>query len=76
MVTTTTIQWCSMPTQIDHVGRPSWQVSDQVHYTKNNNKTIQAQIRGKKRWFLEPPLECYTECADHAVDVDHGHISK
>ncbi|KAF7493075.1 Bifunctional arginine demethylase and lysyl-hydroxylase JMJD6 [Sarcoptes scabiei] len=43
---------------IDHVGRPSWQ----------------AQIHGTKRWFLEPPLECYADCSDLTVDVNEGEI--
>ncbi|CAG2164130.1 unnamed protein product [Oppiella nova] len=31
---------------VDHVGHPSWQ----------------AQVRGTKKWILEPPTECYTTC--------------
>lgn len=46
--------------QIDHVGRPSWQ----------------AQLSGAKRWLLEPPLECYADCADLVVDVHEGDTSK
>nr|XP_027203789.1 bifunctional arginine demethylase and lysyl-hydroxylase psr-1-like [Dermatophagoides pteronyssinus] len=49
---------CGAHMHIDHVGRPSWQ----------------AQIKGTKRWFLEPPLECYPECLDLTIDVKQGDI--
>ncbi|KAK4295030.1 hypothetical protein Pmani_032388, partial [Petrolisthes manimaculis] len=43
---------------IDHVGNPSWQ----------------AQITGRKRWSLEPPPECYTQCSPLGVIVEPGDI--
>ncbi|XP_021943372.2 uncharacterized protein LOC110841977 isoform X1 [Folsomia candida] len=43
---------------IDHVINPSWQ----------------AQIKGKKRWFLQPPPECFYECQSLSVDVQPGDI--
>ncbi|CAG7821994.1 unnamed protein product [Allacma fusca] len=43
---------------IDHVINPSWQ----------------AQITGKKRWFLLPPPECYWSCQSFEVDVLPGEI--
>lgn len=45
--------------QIDHVINPSWQ----------------AQIKGVKRWFLQPPPECFYECRPISVDVQPGDIS-
>ena len=49
-------------TQIDAVGKPSWQ----------------AQIKGTKQWILEPPPECYFKCKSpkHVVVVQPGDISK
>ncbi|KAK7114488.1 uncharacterized protein [Littorina saxatilis] len=44
---------------VDNVHLPSWQ----------------AQITGTKRWTLEPPSECYTQCAARLqVDVRPGDI--
>ncbi|KAL7645329.1 UNVERIFIED_CONTAM: hypothetical protein RMT77_003715 [Armadillidium vulgare] len=43
---------------IDHVGNPSWQ----------------AQIKGRKTWTLEPPLECYFKCFNLQVTVNQGEI--
>ncbi|RXG72606.1 hypothetical protein Avbf_06151 [Armadillidium vulgare] len=45
---------------IDHVGNPSWQ----------------AQIKGRKTWTLEPPLECHFKCFNLQVTVNQGEISK
>ena len=46
--------------QIDDVELPSWQ----------------AQIRGTKKWTLEPPPECYLQCKSLNVIVHPGEISK
>ncbi|XP_038070346.1 bifunctional arginine demethylase and lysyl-hydroxylase psr-1-like [Patiria miniata] len=43
---------------IDDVELPSWQ----------------AQIKGHKRWTLEPPPECYLECQILEVEVHPGEI--
>ena len=43
---------------IDHVFLPSWQ----------------AQVSGAKRWFLQPPPECYFQCTSFSVDVAAGEI--
>ncbi|XP_054164429.1 bifunctional arginine demethylase and lysyl-hydroxylase JMJD6-like, partial [Oppia nitens] len=43
---------------IDHVGHPSWQ----------------SQVRGSKKWILEPPPECYTICQVLEVIVNSGEI--
>lgn len=46
---------------IDQVGNPSWQ----------------AQIKGRKKWTLEPPPECASECdPKHEVIINPGEISK
>lgn len=43
---------------IDRVRRPSWQ----------------AQIKGRKRWVLVPPYECYKECHRLEFDVNPGEV--
>ncbi|XP_022091989.1 bifunctional arginine demethylase and lysyl-hydroxylase psr-1-like [Acanthaster planci] len=43
---------------IDDVELPSWQ----------------AQVKGHKRWTLEPPPECYLECQTLEVEVHPGEI--
>ncbi|CAL8070830.1 unnamed protein product [Orchesella dallaii] len=43
---------------IDHVINPSWQ----------------GQIKGFKRWHLQPPPECFYECQSFHVDVHPGDI--
>ncbi|XP_074596729.1 uncharacterized protein LOC141851837 [Brevipalpus obovatus] len=43
---------------IDHVGHPSWQ----------------AQIKGAKRWTIQPPPECLFKCFTHTVEVHSGDI--
>ncbi|UYV72710.1 hypothetical protein LAZ67_10000383 [Cordylochernes scorpioides] len=43
---------------IDHVGNPSWQ----------------AQVRGSKRWRLEPPGECFMECVPLEVGLYPGDV--
>ncbi|XP_075219532.1 uncharacterized protein LOC142323588 [Lycorma delicatula] len=43
---------------IDNVNLPSWQ----------------AQLRGKKKWTLQPPPECYYECKKIDVVVNPGEI--
>ncbi|CAG2119147.1 unnamed protein product, partial [Medioppia subpectinata] len=47
-----------MQAMIDHVGHPSWQ----------------AQVKGAKKWILEPPPECYTTCQVLEVIVNSGEI--
>ncbi|XP_058796032.1 uncharacterized protein LOC131666944 [Phymastichus coffea] len=46
------------PMHVDDVEYPSWQ----------------AQIRGRKRWILEPPRECHYVCRRLEVTVDPGEI--
>ncbi|CAG0924519.1 unnamed protein product, partial [Notodromas monacha] len=43
---------------IDHVTNPSWQ----------------AQIKGSKIWYLQPPPECYFSCSDIEVLVTSGEV--
>lgn len=45
---------------IDNVRLPSWQ----------------AQLKGKKEWFLAPPPECYFDCQGFSVVVHPGEISE
>lgn len=45
---------------MDNVEHPSWQ----------------AQLRGKKKWNLQPPPECYYECENVQIVVEPGEISK
>ncbi|KAG8226927.1 hypothetical protein J437_LFUL004645 [Ladona fulva] len=44
---------------VDNVEHPSWQ----------------AQLRGSKKWFLEPPPECYYHCNRIEVTVEKGEIN-
>lgn len=46
--------------EVDDVDYPSWQ----------------AQIRGSKKWILEPPRECHYACSRLEVTVDPGEISE
>jgi len=46
--------------QVDNVEHPSWQ----------------AQLRGRKKWTIEPPPECYYQCRRLEVTVEPGQISK
>ena len=46
--------------QIDWVGRPSWQ----------------AQLSGTKTWTLAPPPECENDCSLFNVTVHTGDISE
>lgn len=47
--------------QIDQVGNPSWQ----------------AQVKGTKKWTLEPPPECAHQCPPRMETIIHpGEISK
>lgn len=51
---------CCFILQIDNVGNPSWQ----------------AQIKGTKKWTLEPPPECAHVCDPKIeVTVNSGEIS-
>ncbi|RZF36493.1 hypothetical protein LSTR_LSTR015295 [Laodelphax striatellus] len=43
---------------VDNVNLPSWQ----------------AQLRGKKKWTLEPPPECLYECTKMSIVVEPGEI--
>jgi hypothetical protein len=36
----------------------------------------QAQLRGRKKWTLEPPPECYYQCGRLEVTVEPGEISE
>lgn len=45
---------------LDNIRLPSWQ----------------AQLKGKKEWFLAPPPECIFECHFFSVVVNPGEISK
>ncbi|KAL0268798.1 UNVERIFIED_CONTAM: hypothetical protein PYX00_010613 [Menopon gallinae] len=46
------------PMHVDNVEHPSWQ----------------AQLRGRKKWVLQPPPECYYSCRDVHVTVEPGEI--
>ncbi|XP_045460871.1 uncharacterized protein LOC123671196 [Harmonia axyridis] len=46
------------PLHVDNVVYPSWQ----------------AQIRGRKEWYLAPPPECVLKCKAHSVLVEPGDI--
>ncbi|XP_044747446.1 F-box protein At5g06550 [Coccinella septempunctata] len=46
------------PLHVDNVVYPSWQ----------------AQIRGRKEWFLAPPPECTLKCKSHVILVEPGDI--
>ncbi|XP_066997152.2 uncharacterized protein [Anabrus simplex] len=46
------------PMHVDNVEHPSWQ----------------AQLRGRKKWVLEPPPECYYQCERLQVTVNPGEI--
>ncbi|KAL7291432.1 hypothetical protein TKK_0015017 [Trichogramma kaykai] len=46
------------PMHVDDVEYPSWQ----------------AQIRGRKRWILEPPRECHYSCERLEIVVEPGEI--
>jgi hypothetical protein len=46
--------------QVDNVQHPSWQ----------------AQLRGRKKWILQPPPECYYHCNNLEVTVEPGEISE
>uniref|UniRef100_T1KR59 JmjC domain-containing protein n=1 Tax=Tetranychus urticae TaxID=32264 RepID=T1KR59_TETUR len=46
------------PMHIDNVGYPSWQ----------------AQIKGSKKWILEPPIECHFTCKRFEITVNSGDI--
>jgi len=46
--------------QVDNVEHPSWQ----------------AQLRGRKKWTIEPPPECYYQCRRLEVTVEPGQIRK
>jgi hypothetical protein len=43
---------------VDNVEHPSWQ----------------AQLRGRKKWTIEPPPECYYQCRRLEVTVEPGQI--
>jgi hypothetical protein len=49
-----------MMSQVDNVEHPSWQ----------------AQLRGRKKWTLEPPPECYYQCESLEITVEPGEISE
>ncbi|KAK6634576.1 hypothetical protein RUM43_011977 [Polyplax serrata] len=48
------------PMHVDNVEHPSWQ----------------AQLRGRKKWSLQPPPECFYECETVDVVVEPGEISR
>jgi hypothetical protein len=52
--------WAIPMLQVDNVQHPSWQ----------------AQLRGRKKWILEPPPECYYQCSQLEVVVEPGEISE
>ncbi|CAG2053197.1 unnamed protein product [Timema podura] len=44
--------------RVDNVEHPSWQ----------------AQLKGRKKWVLQPPPECYYHCGQLEVTVEQGEI--
>ncbi|CAL8070782.1 unnamed protein product [Orchesella dallaii] len=46
----------------------------QMHIDLVLNPSWQGQIRGHKRWHLQPPPECYYECQSLYTDVHPGEI--
>lgn len=68
------IPWHSETSKMDWIfmGIPGYGAN--LHIDKVNYPSWQAQIRGRKRWTLEPLPECYFSCRKLETIVESGEI--
>ncbi|XP_067130864.1 uncharacterized protein [Centruroides vittatus] len=64
----------SEATKMDWIFMGSPGYGANMHIDKVNYPSWQAQIKGKKRWILEPVPECYLQCKTLEIVVESGEI--